>query len=99
MLDVSDQQLLVLLLVVQAEFQQLFEGFAISRIQVGHRTDQRLHALIHVLSVPQHFSQCRPADQAALMPWVLAADSVVIAVEEHAKAGIVGRKVSLKTFQ
>jgi hypothetical protein len=91
--DVGEQQLLVLLLVLQAELHQLTQlGVVRARQQGGD-------ARVHVRAVGLDFGQARPRDQAALRARVLLAHALVVAVEQHPKAGVEGLEAGLKTFQ
>ena len=76
-LDVHDEQLLVLLLVVQAELEQLG----------GPRRDRSIEQLAHrdvdVLAVPGDLGAARPRDQAALGAGVPRPDRLVVGVEEE----------------
>ena len=91
-LDVGQEQLLVLLLVLQAEADESLDlGVA------GARCQQRLHSLVDVGAVAQHVGQRRPRDQAALGTRMLRADALVVAVEEHAKGRIEGREARARS--
>ena len=99
MLDVGEQQLLVLLLVLQAQLEQGAQGGLLVCGQPLRRADQCQHACINLPAVAQHFSQCGPADLAALMPRMLVADPVVVAVKKHPEAGVKRLEAGLKTFE
>jgi len=92
-LDVGEQQLLVLLFVMQAERDEVFQ-LALVRLR-----QQREHAFIDVRAIAFHRFQRRPRDEAALRPRMLLADALVVAVEEHAKAGIEGTEPALVAFE
>ena len=78
-LQVRDDQLLVLLLVVQAEFD------AGANLVVAAR-EQRPHGLVHVRPVGVHLLHGRPRQRAALRPRERLADAVVVGVEERLEA-------------
>lgn len=84
-LDVGEDQFLVLLLVVEPQFQQGVE----SRV-AGLAGDQRVHGFVHMLAVAQYLGQVRAREQAALRPRMARADGVVVGVEQHAVAGMEG---------
>ncbi len=89
MLDVGEQQLLVLLLVMQAELDQVRElGPALGHadaVPLAQR-HQRLHALVHLRPVALHLVERGPQDQPAARARVLLAHALVVAVEEHPEA-------------
>ena len=77
--QVHQQQLLVLLLVLQAQLHQLQLGGAL--IQLSQHGQ---HGPIHLRPPGQHLGQGRAAEQAPLGPGVAGADGVVVAVENKA---------------
>ena len=79
MLDVGQDQLLVLLLVLQAEDDERLDVLV-----AGPRRNERMHALVDVGAVGLDVGERRPGDEAALGPGMLLADALVVAVEEDA---------------
>jgi len=78
--QVGEDQLLVLLLVVQAQLDQVAgRGGQPRAQQVGHR-------LVDMLAVGAHLRQRRARQQAAARPLVARADGVVVRVEQEAEA-------------
>ncbi len=77
MLDIGQQQLLVLLLVVQAERRELAD----LRIAASH-LQQLEHRPVDMMSIVEDLEQGRPGQQAALRPRVHVTGRVVIGVEE-----------------
>ena len=84
-LQVREDQFLMLLLVVQAELDEI-ERFHRQRAA----GEQRAHALVHVRAVAQHLVETRAREHPALRPRILLADAVVIRVEEETERGIEG---------
>ena len=82
MLHVREDQLLVLLLVVQAELDQPREPLLAAFF------DEREQRLVDVLPIADHLLQRGPRKHAALGARVACADRVVVRVEEHAEGGI-----------
>ncbi len=84
-LEVGDQQLLVLLLVLDAQRHQVYH-------LVGHlrAVEQRLHRLVHAGPPGAHRLVARPRQQMPLRARVLFADAVVIAVEQIFEALVGG---------
>lgn len=83
-LDVHAQQFLVLLLVVQTEFDEAFDrgvGLAVEPVE------QRLHARVDGPAVTVDLLDGRTRQQAALVARVELADRLVVGVEQHVKAG------------
>ncbi len=76
-LDVGEQQLLVLLLVLQAQFQDL-QG--LRRQRAGLQLRQ--HAGFDLVPVLQHLRQRGPRQQAAMRPRMRRADALVVTVEQ-----------------
>ncbi len=94
MLDVGEDELLVLLLVLQAEGDERRDlGVATTRV------DQHLHAHVDVGAVTLHVGQRRPADEPALRPRIAIADALVVAVEENAIGRIEGPEVRLEALE
>ena len=78
--QVGQDQLLVLLLVVQAQLDQRADV-------VGHAAAQQVgHRVVDVRAVRQHLGQRRPRQQAAARPLMARADGVVVRVEQEAEA-------------
>ena len=93
-LDVRQQQFLVLLLMLQAQGDQVGQRSVITAFgQHG------LHPLVNGSAVVQHPGQTGPTDQAALGPRVPGANAVVIAVVKHPKAGIKGFEAGFVLLQ
>ena len=94
MLDVGHQQLLVLLLVLQAQLYQC------AQCRILPRRGQKVqHARIHIGPVRQHLGQRGARDQTALRPRVAGADTVVIRVEQDPEGGRKRRKTRLVRLQ
>jgi len=93
-LDVGQQQLLVLLLVLQAQLHQRAQ-----RRVVGQRGQQAQHACIHIRPIGQHLGQRRAREQPALWPRVAGAHTVVVGVEQHPKRWMKRRKAALVRLQ
>ena len=92
MLDVHEQQFLVLLLMVQAEFDGREQG---RRGPV----DDIEHAGIHGVTVVVHLVQRGTCDQAAPWPRVLPPDAVVIAVVEFTEGRVMRTKAGFGRFE
>ena len=82
-LDVGEQQLLVLLLVVEAERDK--EGDLVG----GASVEQALHSDVDVLPVVGDLGDARAGDDAALVPRLPVPDSVVVRVEQVAERIVV----------
>ena len=80
MLEVGDNQFLVLLLVLQTEFEQCPQR----GILVGRR-DERREMALDVSAVGVNLVQRRARQQAAFRPRVPVANGVVVRVEKHPK--------------
>jgi hypothetical protein len=93
-LDVGEDQLLVLLLVVQAE-----RGERGDLAVVAARGEERVHPLVDIGAVAPHLRQVGPRHEAALGPRVALADAVVIAVEEDAKRRIERPELRLEALE
>jgi hypothetical protein len=93
-LDVGQQQLLVLLLVVQAQRdQRLHLGIARAGLEQGQ------HRVVDVGSVALHVDERRPRDQASAGARMLLSHTLVVAVEENPEGRIerlVGGRVALE---
>lgn len=76
--DVGEHQLLVLLLVLQAQLDQATQCSVVRH--GGHPT---CHAGVHVGPVGEHLVQRWPREQPALRAGVLGAHTVVVGVEQH----------------
>ena len=100
MLDIGQQQLLVLLLVVQAEADELAKlclGWPVAmRCSPCYRIE---HALVHLCPVAEHILQRRAADQPTLGPWIFIPYRVVIAVEKHPETRIERAEDRLETLE
>ena len=96
MLDVGQQQFLVLLLMVQAQVDELRQFRALGIPGPGNDVK---HARIDLRPVGQHFIERRAADQAPLRARILVAHAVVVAVEQDAKTGVKGLELALEAFQ
>ena len=92
--DVGEQQFLVLLLVLQAEFDERGELGV-----VAARAQQCLQTFVDVRAPAFHVGKQRARDQAALGARELLADAVVVAVEEHAEARVEGAELRLEAFE
>jgi hypothetical protein len=79
-LDVHEQQLLVLLLVVEAELDDRRQLLERTAVEGG---DQVTHAGVDVGAVAADVVGARPGDESALGPGVAGADALVVAVEEE----------------
>ena len=80
-LDVHDQQLLVLLLVVQTQFDEVE--------QVGwHRRDRREHRVVDVLAVVGDLGDAGTRQQPTLGTWMPRADCFVVRVEQVPEVGV-----------
>ena len=79
MLDVGEQEFLVLLLVMQAEFGQR------RRVRVQRPLEEALHRRVDVPAVRQHGREVGTRQQAALGAGMPVADAVVVRVEQHAE--------------
>ncbi len=93
-LDVGEDQLLVLLLMLQAQFHQCRH---VTRY-LGLR-QELLHARIHVGAVGPHGGQVGPRDQPALRARVLPPHAVVVRVEQHAERRIERSEAALVRLQ
>ena len=87
-------QLLVLLLVLQAEADQRGDLGV-----VAAAGEQRLHALVDVGAIALDVGEAGPRDEAALRPRVLLADTLVVAVEENAKGRVEGNEAGLEALE
>ncbi len=94
MLHVAEDQLLMLLLVLQPEFDD-FEGLGGGR---GTR-DPRVDGSIDVAAIVTHAIERGAREQPASRPWVLLADRVVVRVEEHAERGIERGEIRLHRLE
>jgi hypothetical protein len=83
MLDVREHQLLMLLLVVDAE-----RGDEQDLVVAHLRREQLPHVLIDVLAITQHLLHRRTRQQAALRPRVHEPNSLVVGVEQVFVVGI-----------
>ena len=79
MLEVGEEQLLVLLLVVQAQLQQLAD---LRPVVVRRILDQLVHGAVDMAAVGVDLAYRRPRQQPAFGTWVALADGLVIRVEE-----------------
>ena len=94
MQHIGQQQLLVLLLVLQSQFDQGQE-----HCTVQPRLQQNLHTLVNVGTVCQHLSKRRPREQPALGAWMFGTDTVVVGVEKHPERRVVRLKPGRVRFQ
>ena len=78
-LEVGDDQLLMLLFVVQPQFDPRPHGFVAT-------PKQRHHRRVHVLAVGVHLLDGRPRQRPAPGAWERLADAVVVGVEEFLEA-------------
>ena len=96
-LDIGQHQFLVLLLVLQTQFEQIGQLRARSRTGIGlQQTD---HARIDILPVGAHLKHAGPGQQAALGARMARADAVVIRIEQHPKSAMKGDELRLQRFQ
>src|SRR6185436_14448871 len=86
-LDVGEDQLLVLLLVVEAELEDRRE---IVLERAASRREERADVRVDVRAVGEDLRQRRPRDEAALGTRVLASHEVVVGIEENAEALVEG---------
>ena len=92
MLDVHQQQLLVLLLVVEAELDRghhLVEGAGVQA------DDEVAHPVVDVAAVDPDVVGARTADEAAVGACVSRPDRLVVAVEQEPVLLLVGREAGL----
>jgi len=92
-LHVGEQQFLVLLLVVQAEFDQA------QRVRAVGVFDEVGDARVHLLAPLPHGGEVGPREQAALRSREGLADALVVAVEEHAERGVERLEALLEAFE
>ena len=83
--DVGEDQFLVLLLVLQPQFEQRRRRGPGVGAGIG---DESTQGLIHVRAVGVHLGQPRPRQQAALRPRVARAERFVVGIEEMEEARI-----------
>jgi hypothetical protein len=94
MLEVGEHQLLVLLLVMQAERDQRLQRFVLAA-----RCEQRADAAVHLAPPGLHLHQRGPGQQAALRARMARADAVVVRIEEIAVGRVERGKVLLVRFE
>jgi hypothetical protein len=92
-LDVGEHQLLVLLLVLQTEFDQRIDLGVVRRVQQGR------HTVVHGTPIRHHLGQRRTRHQPALRTRMLGTDLLVVAVVEHTKLRIVRPEVRLMALE
>jgi hypothetical protein len=83
-LDVRQHQLLVLLLVLDAELDER-QPLVVELLRI----DGLGHLLLHVLAVGQHLVERRTRKHPALGTRMLVAHRVVVRIEKHAVGGVV----------
>ena len=94
MLDVGEHQLLVLLLVLQAELDQ-FAQPGIGAV----RGEQGPHPRIDMLAIGAHLGERGAGEKPPLWPRILVPDRVVVRVEEHAEFRPKGFEVPLQGLE
>lgn len=91
-LDVREHQFLVLLFVLQPQFDQCMPARA-------PFCEKRLHGSIHGISIAHHGIKIGPREQAALGPGVPLAHAVVIGIEQYAERRVERLEVARETLK
>ncbi|MPN04022.1 hypothetical protein SDC9_151258 [bioreactor metagenome] len=88
MLDIGEHQLLMLLLVLQAQCDELSNSLLRRRAFLFHDGHQRQHLLIHHSAIGHDLRQSRSGQQAPLGSGMACTHLLVIGVEQHAKTAV-----------